>query len=164
MSSSFHPLPLVTILLLGLLLGAGCDKGAKQLQQAEAQYADLVQRGVPPRDPAYDAVIAAFEAVPKDAKGRAEAERRLAAIRSLRGTLPPRPLATPGASGPGADAVDAQRAVCEALAQELGVAGEARREEVKKALVECQAKLVRLEATSHPPGEEVDAHGPEGGH
>ncbi|SEU24781.1 hypothetical protein [Stigmatella erecta] len=163
MSFTFHRLLLVAVVLPGVLLGPGCDTGAGQLQKAEAQYADLVQRGVHPRDPAYDAVIAAFEAVPKDSRGRPEAEQRLAAILSLRGTLPPRPLATPAAEGPGLDALEAQRAACAQLAQELGVTEDARREAVRQALTECQAKLVRLEATSHPPGEEAGAHGP-GGH
>ncbi|WP_225410311.1 hypothetical protein [Stigmatella hybrida] len=162
MSSTFRRLLLVAVVLPGVLLGPGCDTGAGQLQKAEAQYADLVQRGVHPRDPAYDAVMAAFEAVPQDSKGRKEAEQRIAAIRSLRGSLPPRPLATPAAPGPGLDALEAQRAACAQLAQELGVTEGEKREEVRKALTECQAKRVRLEATSHPPGEEAGAHGPEG--
>jgi hypothetical protein len=162
MSSTLHRLLLVAVVLPGVLLGPGCDRSAEQLQKAEAQYADLVQRGVHPRDPAYDAVMAAFEAVPKGSQGRPEAERRLAALRALRGTLPPRPLATPAAPGPGLDALDAQRAACAQLAQELGVTEGTRRDEVRQALTECQAKLVRLEAVSHPPGEGGDAHGPEG--
>jgi hypothetical protein len=157
--SSARSLP---ALLLALVLWVlpGCDDGSNQLAKAEAGYAELVQRGVPPKDPAYDAVIAAFEAVPKGTKARAEADRRLAALRALRGPLPPRPLATPGATGPGTDAVDAQRAACEALAKELGTASEERREAVRQALGECRAKLARLEAASHPPGE----HGHEGEH
>jgi hypothetical protein len=148
------------LLALGVLVLPGCDDGSKQLAKAEAGYAELVQRGVPPRDPAYDAVIAAFEAVPKDSKARVEADRRLAALRALRGPLPPRPLATPGATGPGTDAADAQRAACEALARELGAAPEEKREAVRQALGECREKLTRLEAASHPPGE----HGHEGAH
>jgi hypothetical protein len=147
--------------MLGLLVLPGCDKGPEQLSKAEAQYADLINRGVPPRDPAWDAVIAALEAIPKDSKARPAAERQLAAIQTLRGKLPLRPLATPGATGPGADAVEAQRAECEKLAKELGTAVEARREEVSKALGECREKLVRLEAAAHPPGEGGDEH-PEG--
>lgn len=149
--------------VLGLLLLPGCDEGPKQLAQAEAKYADLVGRGVAPRDPAWDSVIAAFEAIPKDSKARPEAERRLEALRALRGTLPPRPLATPGVTGPGADAVEAQRAECEKLAKELGTASEAQREQVRQALTACREKLVRLEATAHPPGEGGGAE-PEGAH
>jgi hypothetical protein len=149
--------------VLGLLVWPGCDEGPKQLAQAEAQYADLIARGVPPREPAWDAVIAAFEAIPRDSKARPEAERRLEALRTLRGALPPRPLATPGAAGPGTDAVEAQRAECERLAKALGEAPEGRREEVSRALGVCREKLIRLEASAHPPGEGGDAHGEDGG-
>jgi hypothetical protein len=108
---------------------------------------------VSPKDPAWDSVIAAFEAIPKNSKARPEAERRLETLRALRGNLPPRPLATPGATGPGTDEVEAQRAECARLAKELGTATEAQREEVSRALVACREKLVRLEASAHPPGE-----------
>lgn len=145
--------------VLGLLVLPGCDEGPKQLAKAEAQYADLIERGVPPRDPAWDAVIASFEAIPKGSKARPEAELRLEALRTLRGTLPPQPLATPGATGPGTDALDAQRAECARLAKELGGAPEGRREEASRALGECHAKLVRMEASAHPPGEEGHEHG-----
>lgn len=147
---------------LGLWGLPGCDKGPEQLAQAEAQYADLVGRGVAPRDPAWDSVIATFEAIPRDSKARPEAERRLQALKALRGNLPPRPLATPGATGPGTDAVEAQRAECERLAKELGVAAQAQREEVLRALGGCREKLGRLEAAAHPPGE--GSAGPEGAH
>ncbi len=160
MSVHVHRLPLALLLALVLLALPGCDQGPKQLAQAEARYADLVQRGVPPSDSAYDAVIAAFEAIPKDSKARPEAERRLAALRALRGTLPPRPLATPSVTGPGTSEVDAQRAACEALARELGTAPQEQREAVRQALTECRAKLVRLEASAHPPGEHGHEHAP----
>jgi len=150
--------------VLGLLVLPGCDDGPKQLAQAEARYTDLVSRGVSPKDPAWDSVIAAFEAIPKDSKARPEAERRLGTLRALRGNLPPRPLATPGATGPGTDAVEAQRAECARLAKELGTAAEAQREEVNRALVACREKLVRLEASAHPPGEGGPRHEPEGAH
>ncbi|WP_224244673.1 hypothetical protein [Hyalangium gracile] len=145
--------------VLVLLVLPGCDKGPEQLARAEARYADLIQRGVSPKDPAWDEVIAAFEAVPRDSKARAEAERRILAVEALRGPLPPRPLATPGAMGPGTDAVVAQRAECERLAREMGRATEERREQVRQALNACREKLVRLEATSHPPGEGGEEHG-----
>ncbi len=149
--------------VLGLLVWPGCDEGPKQLARAEAQYSDLIQRGVSPRDPAWDAVIAAFEAIPKGSKARPEAERRLETLRTLRGTLPPRPLATPGAAGPGTGELEAQRVECERLVKELGVAAEERREEVGRALGACREKLVRLEASSHPPGEGGHEHGTDGG-
>jgi hypothetical protein len=160
MFSNPRCLPIAVLLSLVLLGLPGCDKGPEQLAEAEARYAGLVQRGVHPKDPAYDAVIAAFEAIPKDSKARPQADQRLAALRAVRGALPPRPLATPGAAGPGTDEVDAQRVKCEALAKELGTAAEAQREAVLKALGECRAALVKLEAAAHPPGEHGHEHGP----
>lgn len=145
--------------LLGLLVLPGCDKGPEQLAKAEAKYSDLIQRGVPATDPAWNEVIDVLRSVPKDSKARPEAERRLAAVGALRGGLPPRPLATPGAVGPGTDAVVAQRAECAKLAMDLGRAMEARREQVRQQLDACREKLVRLEAAAHPPGEGGDEHG-----
>jgi hypothetical protein len=139
--------------VLGLLGLPGCDRGPEQLAQAEARYTELIQRGVPPKDPAWDSVIAAFEAIPKDSTARPKAELRLAALKALRGQLPPRPLATPGAVGPGADAVEAQRAECEQLAKDLGLVAEQQREQTRQALGVCREKLARLEAAAHPPGE-----------
>ena len=71
-------------LALCLLLASGCDRdtGPEQLRKAEADYEALVDRKVPPRDAAWDGVIAALEAVPRDSKARPEAERRLDAIRA----------------------------------------------------------------------------------
>ncbi|HYH96868.1 hypothetical protein [Hyalangium sp.] len=147
------------VCLLGLLVLPGCDDGPKQLEKAKARYVELVDRGVPPRDPAWDEVITALEAIPKDSKAWPEAEQRLEALRTLKGRkLPSRPLATPGVTGPGADAVEAQRAECERLAKELGTAAEERREEVSRALGACREKLVRLEAAAHPPGEGGHEH------
>ncbi|MBZ4416120.1 hypothetical protein [Myxococcus sp. RHSTA-1-4] len=149
-------------LTLCLLVAPGCDEGPEQLRDAETEYRALIDRKVPPKDPAWDAVIAALEAVPRDSKARPEAERRLAAIRALRSELPPRPLATPGATGPGTDAVDAKRAACEALAQKLGQArDEKAREPLQQALAQCRADLTRLEAHGHPPGEQGHEHGGE---
>nr|AYM53905.1 hypothetical protein [Corallococcus coralloides] len=148
-------------LALALLLAPGCDKGPEQLREAEAEYKALIDRKVPPKDAAWDAVIAALEAVPRDSKARPEAEQRLAAIRTLRGNnLPPRPLATPGATGPGTDEADRKRAACEALARKLGQAhDEKAREPVQQALAQCHAELTRLEAHGHPPGEQGHEHG-----
>jgi hypothetical protein len=163
MRTTIQRLPAALPLALCLLLGPGCDTGPERLREAEAEYLALVERKVPPRDAAWDAVIAALEAVPRDSKARPEAERRLAAIRTLRGDLPPRPLATPGATGPGTDATDAKRAACEALAKKLGLAPDDRaRESLRQALAQCRADLTRLEAHGHPPGEQEHEHG--GGH
>ncbi|QSQ22644.1 hypothetical protein JY651_47355 [Pyxidicoccus parkwayensis] len=146
-------------LVLCLHLATGCDKGPEQLQKAEAEYKTLVDEGVPPRDSKWDAVVAEFEAVPRDSKARPEAEARLSAIRTLRATLPPRPLATPGSTGPGTDAADAKRAACEALAKKLGeTRDEKAREPLKHALEQCRTDLEKYEAHAHPEGEEGTAH------
>ena len=169
----FHPhrtwLP--TLALLGLLVLPGCQDNRReeaqvQFQKAETQYRELLERGVHPTDAAFDAVIAAFEAVPPGTKARHEAEARLQTLRTLRGGLPPQPLAVPGATGPGTDEVDAQRAACEALAKKLGATPVEQREPVRKELADCRNKLVRLLAHSHPepdPGShapEADFQGP----
>ena len=149
-------------LTLCLLLAPGCerDKGLEQLRDADADYRELIERKVPPRNAAWDSVIAAFEAVPRDSKARPEADARLSAIRTLRSELPPRPLATPGATGPGADAADAKRAACEALAKRMGEAQDDKaREPLRQALAQCHADLTRLEAHSHAPGEQGHEHG-----
>ncbi|WP_257453462.1 hypothetical protein [Archangium lipolyticum] len=87
----------VMLLAVGCLVLGACrkDEGAERLARAQGKYADLVERGVPPRDPAWDGVISELESVPGESKARPEAERRLAAIRRLRAPLPPRPLARP---------------------------------------------------------------------
>ncbi|QRN98675.1 hypothetical protein JRI60_06410 [Archangium violaceum] len=87
----------VMLLAVACLALGACrrDEGAERLARAQGKYTELVERGVPPRDPAWDTVIAELEAVPGDSKARPEADRRLAAIRQLRAPLPPRPLARP---------------------------------------------------------------------
>ncbi|NTX11556.1 hypothetical protein HUA74_09160 [Myxococcus sp. CA051A] len=160
MWTAFRPLPAALSLVFCWVLFTGCDSGKKQFQEANAQYEALVDRGVPPTDPAWDAVVASLEKVPAGSRSRPEADKRLSAIRGLRGSLPPRPLATPGATGPGTSEADVKRAACEALAKKLGQASdEATREPLHKALEQCHADLVRLEAKSHPPGEEGHEHG-----
>ncbi|MBZ4396263.1 MULTISPECIES: hypothetical protein [Myxococcus] len=148
-------------ILLCLVFSTGCDSGPEKLREADVKYQALVDQGVRPTDPAWDEVVAALEAVPKDSRSRPEADKRLAAIRGLRGKLPPRPLATPGATGPGTDDSDAKRAACEALAKKLGVADDAAREPLQAALTQCQKELVRIESHSHPPGEHGHEHGHE---
>jgi hypothetical protein len=89
-------------LLLVLTLAGACrqdTEGPQRLARAEARYAQLVEQGVPPRDPAYDAVISELEAVPQDSRAHPEARRRLEALRALRSPLPPRPLGRPGEDG-----------------------------------------------------------------
>jgi hypothetical protein len=94
--------------LLLLLLGA-ChkDEGPERLARAEAKYAELVERGVTPGDPAWEGVIAELESVPRDSKARPEAERRLATLKELRSTrLPSRPLARPDEEDGGSPSLD----------------------------------------------------------
>ncbi|MCP3100617.1 hypothetical protein LZ198_17235 [Myxococcus sp. K15C18031901] len=164
----FRRLPATLSLCVGLSLFAGCDSGPLQpsgdaeFQAADTKYTASVTEKVPLNDPAWDQVVAAFEKVPPGSKARPEADRRIAAIRTLRGALPPRPLATPGATGPGTSEADTQRAACEALAKKLGQThDEPTRAPLRKALDDCRAQLVRLESHNHPPGEAGDEHGGE---
>nr|QKW93635.1 hypothetical protein [Cystobacter sp.] len=110
MSPIFRNRPALGPLLLVLALTVGAcrkDEGAERLARAEASYAALVERGVPPKDPAWDGVIAELESVPRDSKARPEAERRLAVLRELRSTpLPRRPLSRPGEPDGGSPSLD----------------------------------------------------------
>ncbi|AKJ07671.1 Hypothetical protein AA314_09297 [Archangium gephyra] len=98
--------------MLGVLLTLGAckqDKGPEQLARAEVKHAELVERGVPPKDPAWDAVIAELEKVPPDSKSFAEAQRRLSRLKELRTTpLPRRPLSRPGVPEGGSHSLDEQ--------------------------------------------------------
>jgi hypothetical protein len=100
----------VVPLLLGLLVALGAckrDEGPELLARAGAKHAELVERGVPAKDPAWDAVIAELEKVPPDSKSHAEAQRRLSRLRELRSTpLPPRPLSRPGVPEGGSTSLD----------------------------------------------------------
>jgi hypothetical protein len=93
------PRRLVVLLLLAALGAGACrqDEGRQRLRRAEQLYAQLVERGVPPSDPAYEPVIAELEAVPEDSPAYAQARQRLQALSALRNPLPPRPLRVPGA-------------------------------------------------------------------
>ncbi|MFB1480272.1 hypothetical protein [Corallococcus sp. RDP092CA] len=159
-----HPRTSAALLLAGLLALSGCsnDPGPEQLKKAEDRYQELINQNLPAQDPAWAEVTAQFEAVPKDSKARAEADKRLAALKAAREKLPPRPLARPGATGKGASDVEAKRAACESLAKKMGEAHtDATRNLLRKVLETCQADLVKLEANSHPPGEEVHPPGEE---
>ncbi|PTL81404.1 hypothetical protein [Vitiosangium sp. GDMCC 1.1324] len=100
----------VVPLLLGLVLSLGAchrDEGPERLARAEAKYADLVERGINPSDPAWDVVIAELESVPQDSKARPEAERRLKLLRERRSIpLPPRPLSRPDEPDGGSPSLD----------------------------------------------------------
>ena len=98
---------LLAVLLLGALPACKRDEGPERLARAEAQYTDLVDRGVPLQDPAWEAVIAAYEAVPPDSKARVQAEQRLAVLRERRAVpLPRRPLSRPGVPEGGSPSLD----------------------------------------------------------
>ncbi|HET9449929.1 MAG TPA: hypothetical protein VFO83_03565 [Aggregicoccus sp.] len=148
-------LPLLLPALL-LLLGA-CqeDEGPERLRRADARYEALVAAGVQsaPADPRLKALIEEYEAIPADSKARPQADKRLAALRALTRRPPPRPLAVPGSSGPGASAADLQRAACARLAEQLGQAAPEGRPALQQQLAECRKKQSRLEADEHPPGE-----------
>ncbi|RKH39916.1 hypothetical protein [Corallococcus sicarius] len=152
-----YPRHSAALLLLGLLALSGCSKdtGPEQLAKANGRYQELINQKVPPRDAAWTEVISQLEAVPKDSRSRPEADRRLASLKAAREQIPARPLARPGATGAGASEVETRRAACEALAKKLGgTTTEPGRDLLRKALEDCQAELVRLEANDHPPGEE----------
>jgi hypothetical protein len=108
--SRTHPCrPTVVLLLLGALALGACrkDEGPERLARAEAKYAALVERGVPLKDPAWEAVITELESVPRDSKAWPEAERRLTTLKQLRSTpLPPRPLSRPGEPDGGSPSLD----------------------------------------------------------
>ncbi|MCY1040021.1 hypothetical protein OV208_01720 [Corallococcus sp. bb12-1] len=158
-----YPRHSAALLLMGLLVLSGCsqDPGPEQLAKAEGRYQELINKNASPQDPAWVEVVAEFEAVPKDSKSRPEAEKRLASLKSAREQLPPpRPLARPGATGPGASEVDSKRAACENLAKKMGEAKtDVTRDMLRKVLQRCQTELVQTEAKSHPPGEDgADQH------
>lgn len=110
MSPIYRSRRVVVPLLLGVLLTVGAckrDAGPEQLARAEAKHAELVERGVSPRDPAWDAVIGELEKVPADSKAYAEAQRRLTRLEALRSTpLPRRPLSRPGVPEGGSPSLD----------------------------------------------------------
>ncbi|WP_375768160.1 hypothetical protein NR798_41845 [Archangium gephyra] len=97
-------------LLLGALLSVGAckkDEGPELLARAEAKHAELVERGVPPKDPAWEAVLGELRKVPPDSKAYAEAQRRLSRLEELRSTpLPRRPLSRPGVPEGGSPSLD----------------------------------------------------------
>nr|AYM53846.1 hypothetical protein [Archangium sp.] len=103
---------LAPLLLLGILLTLGAckrDAGPEHLARAGAKHAELVERGVAPKDPAWDAVIGELEKVPPDSKSYAEAQRRLSRLKELRTTpLPRRPLSRPGVPEGGSHSLDEQ--------------------------------------------------------
>jgi hypothetical protein len=145
------------VVAVGLAL-SGCsrDPGPELLKKADQRYQELITQGTMPQDAAWNDVVTQLEAIPKDSKARPDAERRLTALKAAQVKPPPRPLARPGSTGTGASDVEVKRAACEALAKKLGQTQmDAMREPLKKALEACQLELVRLEATDHPPGEEV---------
>jgi hypothetical protein len=98
--------------LLGVLLTLGAcnrDAGPGLLASAGKKHAELVERGVPPKDPAWDAVIGELELIPPGSKAYAEAQRRLSRLKELRTTpLPRRPLSRPGVPEGGSHSLDEQ--------------------------------------------------------
>jgi hypothetical protein len=156
------PTLLLALALPALLLLPACteDEGPERLAQADARYTALVEAGVQgsANDPRVAALIRDYEAIAPDSKAWPQAQKRLAALRALAAPLPPRPLAVPGSSGPGATAADLQRAACARLAEQLGASAPAGRPALERALGECRQKQSRLEADEHPAGEQDGAH------
>lgn len=110
MSPTLHRRPVRRWLPLGLVLSlVACsrDEGPERLADAQRKYADLVERGIPPRDPAWDPVFSELESIPVGSKVRLEAERRLKLLRELRSTpLPRRPLSIPSELDGGSPSLD----------------------------------------------------------
>ena len=110
MSSPSPRHPIRRGLLLGLvlaLMACSRDEGPERLAEAQKKYADLVERGVPPRDAAWDPVFTELASIPVGSKARPEAERRLALLKELRSTpLPRRPLSIPGEEDGGSPSLD----------------------------------------------------------
>ncbi|WP_434384139.1 hypothetical protein [Melittangium boletus] len=105
MSATFRFRPL----LLLALLSAGCprDTGPERLARAQASYQALVEQGVPPSDPRWEAIITEFEGVPRDSPVWPEAEKRIATLKKLHATpLPRRPLSRPGEPDGGSLSLD----------------------------------------------------------
>ena len=166
------PLALLTLLLAPLLLLPACkgDEGPERLARADARYAALVESGLQAApqasgpDPRLTALIQEYEAIPHDSKAWPQAQKRLDALRALSHRPPPRPLAVPGSTGPGASAADLQRAACARLAEQLGAASPEGRPALEKALGECRERQARYEAHEHAEDEgEVHPVLPDGG-
>jgi hypothetical protein len=143
--------------LLSALLLPACkeDEGPERLARADQHYTALVESGVQSSagDPRVSALIREYEAIPQGSKAYPQAQKRLAALRALATRPPPRPLAVPGSSGPGATAADLQRAACARLAEQLGASAPEGRPALERALTECRQRQSRLEADEHPEGE-----------
>ena len=140
------------LVVVGVVLGlTGCkDSGEDQLRAAKAQYAQLIEKHTPLKDPAFDAVREKLLSVPQDSKARPEAERLAAAIANAR-VLPPAPLATATAGHDGGTPFDA---ACEALAQQLGRADAGERPRYLDALRRCREQQERARASEHPEHDE----------
>jgi hypothetical protein len=141
--------------LLPLLLLWGCrkDAGLERLQELKGEYRALVEAGVPPQDPRFDALAQQLRAIPAASQAAPEAEmlaRRIEATRHL----PVRPLATPHA----AEETQELARTCAALARALGTATIEERPKVAEALARCQRELEEARAHGHPPGEHPHDH------
>ncbi|MGA9523332.1 MAG: hypothetical protein WBV82_17825 [Myxococcaceae bacterium] len=138
------------VFLVFLVLFVGCkDEGVERLRAVKVEYVELVEKGVSPRDPRFDKILAQLSTVPPDSDAAQEAAQMKSAIEKAR-ALPPRPLASPSGA-PGTEAIAAR---CESIARALGTAREDQRNELIDALAKCRQELERHRAHAHPPGSE----------
>jgi hypothetical protein len=135
---------------LGLLLAlAACrEEGARELDQAKARHAALVEKAEPPQSPKYDEVLALLDQVPPGTKASAEAAKLKNAITSAR-----HPVRAPLAMAPNYDGglepvVLAQLAACARLATILGEDG-GMTDAGRVALDDCRRRAEKTEWDLH---------------
>lgn len=144
-----------------LFVAAGCrDEGADRYARARQAYDALLDQHTPADAPAFDAVLAELEEVPKDSPRAAEAQRLAQAIRLARQPRVRTPLAL-GAKAGRHPALEAQLQACARVAELAGADGGVDRRALE-ALEACRRRAERLELELSHPGESPAAHPAEG--
>jgi hypothetical protein len=127
---------------------AGCEDGARrQATAAIRRYEALVAEQRHPGDPAFVPVLAELERAKAGTPDGDKAREIAAGLRRARALpMPPRPLAVGPHGDEESPEIQARRAVCEALAKELGRAPEPEKPALKGRLLACRMELERLDA------------------